>query len=366
MNKKWVLLYMSNPNWWRNRNVMGWAEIIMWNMISHIDKFDWYVIGTKQIISLLWYNFDKNNIRVFPINNIFTRSNIFLDLIFWVIYLIKWIIFGLKSKEYITVVYSSTTNFSDILPAKIISVLLWKPLITKYHISIYESISLTSIYKTFRSEKNWVIDSFIRWILAKITISILQSSDINICTCKYVAKQLENAGIWSSKIAVNYLWFDLNQINNTISSFWEQIKIYDFCYLWRIEKNKWVQDIVDLVEFYRNKWVNKNVIIIGDWTFLCEIKDKVLKLWLSSNFNFVGFISWNEKYKFLLQSKIFIAPSYAKEWFGMTIFEAAYAGCQVIAYNNEIFNEVYQNISNIHLVKKWIWSWEMYSIIENI
>ncbi len=333
-----ILLVMSNANGWRNPTVFGGAEIKTVSIINKIDKFYWYVILPYPLYNIFSKTFSSNHLHYLPLKTLFLKTNVIKDLLQGLVYTWKCVVIGWRNRKSFDLVYSATTNFSDIFPAKIISLIIGKPYIVKYHISIYDEPKTTRIYRNFREEKNSVPDSFIRAVLARVTIIFLKQAKKNLVVCKYLGKQLENCGIEKSKIKLNYNGLDFKQIVKVREK--NIKKKYDICFIGRIEKNKGMQDLVDVVKELKNKKQDISAIIIGDGSFLEELRSFVKENSLEENIMIAGFLG-DERYRLLQQSNVFVSPTYAKEGFGLTLLEALFFGIPIIAYTHPVLEEVF-------------------------
>ncbi|MFZ2072732.1 MAG: glycosyltransferase family 4 protein [Minisyncoccia bacterium] len=351
--RKSILVFIANPNGWRNPNTFGGGEGITIKVLLQIDEFDWYVITTNQLLNSikqdkeLFNCIKRNNVFVFPIPLLFFKTNILGDIIQGISYLFKSIRIAYSLKSKIDLVYSSTNNFIDIFPASIVKNIFNKKLIIKYHISLYSHRDFISIFKNYIKEKNGFFDSVIRALLARITLFMFSSATKIICVSEHLRSQLLKCGIKKSKLVTNHNGVDFIYLKQFIHKY---KKKYDFCYIGRIEKNKGISDLINLVDnLIKRSSLSPNLIIIGDGTFLDKAKLLVKQKKLEKNITFTGYIG-EERYKILQQSKIFVNPTYALEGFGLTILESLYFDIPVISYTNFVFNDIFRRSRNAILI----------------
>jgi glycosyltransferase involved in cell wall biosynthesis len=345
--KKGVLMVMSNANGWRNPKVFGGAEIKTTSIINKIEEIDWYVILPYQLYNVFANKFSASQLYYLPMKTLFSETNVVKDLLQGLVYTWKCVAVGWKNRTNFDLIYSSTTNFSDIFPAKIISLITGKPYIVKYHISIYNEPRTLRIYRNFREEKNSRLDSFIRAVLARITIIFLKQAKKNLVVCKYLGKQLEDCGIKKDKIELNYNGLDFKEMEKFRVNNVE--KKFDICFIGRIEKNKGLLDLINVIKDLKNEKKDISAVIIGDGVFLKELKNKISAKKLENNISVKGFLG-NERYLLLQQSNIFVSPTYAKEGFGLTLLEALFFNVPIIAYTHPVFEEVFDCFEAVKLI----------------
>jgi glycosyltransferase involved in cell wall biosynthesis len=349
-----------NPNGWRKSTVYGGAEKNMLLLAEKLKIINWKIVMIDQL-----FNKIKNrpqHIEYFLLKKPFeTNSNPVYDIFLGLLFLWKTILVGIKNKHEYSVVYASTTNFSDIFPAYLISIICKKKLVTKYQISIYEGKSLSEIYKVYRLEKNGLFDSMLRSLLAKTTLLILNRCDLIICISNYLKTQLELCGISKELIKVNYYGIDFDELKKYKK---DHKKVYDFCYIGRIEKNKGVDDLMKFTLDLKKDTPSINGIIIGDGTYIEEIKTMSTKYGLDKNITFTGFLD-EKRYEYLQRSKVFINPTRAKEGFGLTLLEASYFQLPVICYKNPILEEVYDGFKNIIFIDDYKYIKPTYELLSS-
>lgn len=346
-NRKGILMIMSNANGWRNPKVFGGAEIKTTSIINKIEEVDWYIILPYQLYDVFSQRFFASQLHYLPMKTLFSETDVIKDLLQGLVYTYRCVMAGWKKRNNFDLIYSSTTNFSDIFPAKIISLVTGKPYIVKYHISIYDEPRTLRIYRNFREEKNSRLDSFIRAVLARITIIFLKQAKKNLVVCKYLGKQLEDCGIKKDKIELNYNGLDFEEMEKFRVENIE--KKFDICFIGRIEKNKGLLDLINAVKDLKNKKPDIAAVIIGDGVFLEELKNKISAKGLENNISVKGFLG-TERYLLLQQSSIFVSPTYAKEGFGLTLLEALFFNVPIVAYTHPVFEEVFDRYEAVKLI----------------
>ena len=145
MEKKGILMVMSNANGWRNPKVYGGAEVTTILLMKKIEDFDWYIILPYPLYDM--FSSSSGQLHYLPIRTLFSKTNIMGDLLQGLIYTWRSVLVGWKNRKRFNLIYSATTNFSDIFPVKIISLITHKPYVVKYHISIYNEAKISRIYR---------------------------------------------------------------------------------------------------------------------------------------------------------------------------------------------------------------------------
>jgi len=347
--KKGILLVMSNANGWRKPSVFGGAEFNTTSIISKIVEIEWYVVLPYQLYNIFVTKFPEQQIHYIPIKTLFLKTNILKDIFQGLVYTWKCVFMAWKQRNDYDLVYSATTNFSDIFPTKIISLITQKPYIAKYHISIYDEPNPFKIYKNLREEKNSRTDSFIRALLARITILFLKNAKNVLVVCKYLGYQLESCGVPKDKIILNYNGVDFAMMGKYKDK--NLKKRYDLCYIGRIEKNKGLEDLIEVIHGFMLEGKEITAVLIGDGSFLEALRKMVKNYNLDNLVTITGFLG-PERFKFLQESRIFVSPTYAKEGFGLTLLEALYFGVPILAYSHPVFIEVFNQYNTITLIDK--------------
>ena len=101
---------------------------------------------------------------------------------------------------------------------------------------------------------------------------------------------------------------------------------YDLVFVGRFAAIKRVDDIVDAVSILVKKGTKIEVALIGDGPRKKLIEQKIKKLGLDKIFHIFGFLSANDKYSTLANSKIFSLPS-EREGFSLSTLEGMALGC---------------------------------------
>lgn len=111
-------------------------------------------------------------------------------------------------------------------------------------------------------------------------------------------------------------------------------KLYDACYVGRIEEGKGIKDLVECWKIVCRELPDSKLVIMGnlETSFGKKITDLSRKRKLEANIIFKGFVSDEEKIKIMKNSKLFIFPSYEEGW-SIAIMESIMAGLVPVMYD---------------------------------
>ena len=134
---------------------------------------------------------------------------------------------------------------------------------------------------------------------------------------------------------------------------------YDLVFVGRFAAIKRVGDIVKAVSLLTKSGMKLEVALIGDGPVRGLLEKEIENLDLRDSFHVKGFLSEDQKYRILADSKIFILPS-EREGFSLATLEAMAMGCVPIVsqphfrevfgvsdFVKDQFNGIYYNIGNI-------------------
>lgn len=183
---------------------------------------------------------------------------------------------------------------------------------------------------TFRSILYFMSQHFALILMKKYAdlVLVLNNNDKN---------HLEKLG-FDNKVSVVDMGVDIMQYQSIIS----QKKLYEACFVGRLHSQKGIFDLIKIWEkvIQDNQFASLAVIAGGS----NDVKNKFLyeieKAGLENNIIYFGFKTGSEKVKIIKQSKIFLLPSHYESW-AMTAVEGMAAGLPVVAYDLEIFKDIF-------------------------
>ena len=148
---------------------------------------------------------------------------------------------------------------------------------------------------------------------------------------------LISRGISSKKILTISGGVDIAKIQSASSNF-----LYDGCFVARFHPQKGVFDLLRVWSKVCKAIPYAKLAIIGHgdpwWTK--KVVREIEHLGLAKNCEIMGFLQESERNKILRASRVFLFPSY-NESFALSILEAMASGLPVIAYDLQVYRNVY-------------------------
>lgn len=117
----------------------------------------------------------------------------------------------------------------------------------------------------------------------------------------------------------------------------------------RITAKKGLDILIESFYKLSNEFSDLHLIIAGsdEENYSIKVNEWIMKYKLSEKITFTGLLSGKNKYSVLIDSEIFVLPSYSEN-FGMSVVEAMLCGIPVVISNGVgIFNEVNNNDAGI-------------------
>ena len=118
----------------------------------------------------------------------------------------------------------------------------------------------------------------------------------------------------------------------------------------RLKKYKGVQHLLKAMKILQSRDISTNLTIIGQGDYSHALKLLVGKLHLQDNVSFEGFISQEDKLRWLQKTSVAVFPS-AKEGWGLTVIEANCCGTPVVASDSDGLRDSVKNGETGILVK---------------
>ena len=189
---------------------------------------------------------------------------------------------------------------------------------------------------------------------------LLKNSDLIITTTKSYAEKSVNLKRFKHKIKVIPNGIDLNRFNKNEDK--EKIKMYYnipvqyrvILFVGVIEEYKGVEYLTKAFKKVLNHEKKCYLIIVGAGTLSKKLKEMTVKLKISDNVIFAGYVKDSALPYHYSASDIFVLPSISeKEGFGIVQLEAMACGKPVICTNLPGVNEVDKNeVASIHVPPK--------------
>ncbi|MEM3696425.1 MAG: glycosyltransferase family 4 protein [Candidatus Bathyarchaeia archaeon] len=170
---------------------------------------------------------------------------------------------------------------------------------------------------------------------------LVKKMDIIFSVSHYIKDLLIKMGIEKRRIYPVHIGVNFSFIQAVAQKFKDDKK-FDACFLGSIIPRKGVIDLIKAWKIVNRKKPNARVIIIGGGKgpYLGKVKELAKKMNLLKNIVFTGFVSEEEKYKLLAQSRVFVFPSYL-EGNPLVLCEAMACGLPVVVYDLPYYKENY-------------------------
>ena len=108
-------------------------------------------------------------------------------------------------------------------------------------------------------------------------------------------------------------------------------KRFDLAFCGRLHRSKGIYDLLEIVVCLRKKYADIRVVVVGGGLEEPLLRKEVERLGLEENVVLVGYVSEDEKIRYLKQSRVFVLPSHEEGW-GIVIGEAMACGLPVVVY----------------------------------
>jgi glycosyltransferase involved in cell wall biosynthesis len=260
-----------------------------------------------------------------------TRLEFFIRTLLLVFYL------PVLGAEYDTgVVYSTSEQMYDVLPGAFLKILYAK------RIAFASAVHwLPPLLFWKRKSSKWynslffMISERIGLIIAYLTTdSLLPVSNATYNDMVY-------AGLVNDNTTVVKCGVNLSEVTAIASKYIE--KKYDGVFMKRLQSVKGIFDLIDIWSLVCSSNNNAKLEIIGSGIDEEEAKHMTTTQKLDANIKFEGVIyDFEEKYKIISQSKLFLLPSYEENW-AIVIGEALATGVPVICYDLKELREVWED-----------------------
>ena len=138
------------------------------------------------------------------------------------------------------------------------------------------------------------------------------------------------------RVKVVYGGLDFSAIDPVV----ECPKKFDAVFVGRNHPQKGIEDLILAWKRVCSQKNDASLVILGETESFRDVREKFANLGLAENVHFGGFLSAREKYETVKAAKLLVFPSHY-ESFGMVALEALACGVPVIAYNLEIYKDIY-------------------------
>jgi glycosyltransferase involved in cell wall biosynthesis len=140
----------------------------------------------------------------------------------------------------------------------------------------------------------------------------------------------------SNQVLVTYGALDLEGMDSVN----RDVKEFDAIFVGRAHPQKGVDDLILAWKEVNKVTPQAKLVIVGERNTFTAVQEKIKALGLDKDIIFAGFLSGPEKYNMIKKSKLLVFPSHY-ESFGMVALEALACGVPVVAYDLDIYKEIY-------------------------
>ena len=237
-------------------------------------------------------------------------------------------------KSTIKVAFMRTANFFDINKYDIIAS------VSPYPMDLILALKLARKYKKpltiyiHHIPPGILIHPFKRGFIRVLLNTLYISTVISLLDHLEIPIFLDNPNTLNKprlKVYPNLIAIQKNNVDKIQES---EIK-YDICYIGRIENHKGVEDIINVVKILKQTYSMAPKVILagkGKDRYVAGITKIITEMGLYDNIILKGYVSEDEKYHLLLNSKVFLFLSYEEGW-SISVMEAASIGTPIVAYS---------------------------------
>ncbi len=245
-------------------------------------------------------------------------------------------------------IYSSSDFLMDTLPAFLLKLRNRK---AKWIVCVFLIVpSLFRDYsKGYSRNNDFSLPSFTRVIYffsQRITLFLTSRWAYKILVLNKIDKEylVKNRAIAESRITVVSGGVDYNRLKSLGDL---NTETYDAVFLGRMHPQKGIFDLIKIWKLVCNQKPKAQLLIIagGLASFAEKVNALIAENNLRDNINLAGFRQGDKKFELLKSSKIFLCPSYY-ESFAIVIAEAMACGLPVVAYNLDIYQDIYGDYIN--------------------
>jgi len=259
---------------------------------------------------------------------------------------------GLKADFIITTKETRFTNVIYIYLKRIFKSFFLKMKLNKGDILFGTSDSLPDTIPIFILKKRnrhipWIQkfyhfipgDRRISHLSQRLSIRFIRKfSDLTIIGNNSLKNEFLSSGFRKEQIAVSYPGINLD----ILESIKPDKKRYDCVFMGQLRPQKGIFDIINIWHLVSSSKTNAKLAIIGSGrdAIVKKVRDLIKLNKLENNIDLLGYIPGNKVFSIIKASKLFISPSH-EEGFGIAPLEAQACGLPVIAWDLNIYNEIF-------------------------
>ena len=299
----------------------------------NLENYKVKVITTYVGNELYWKNFKNIQIIIIPQSSFEQKApRLMIPLIY--LFRVLPVILNLirLSRNQRVVLYSSSNFLSDILPPYILK--LFRPRV-KWITRVYHLISPPM------QRKGKKIINLLSYAGDALSLQLIKRSDLVLVLNEFTLNNIISRGFSNDKVDILGAGIDISFID---SIKYEGPKIYEAMFVGRIDPNKGISDILEIVIGIRRTLPNIKVAIVGggEKEAVNWLNAKIDEYGLKDAVKYLGYIPLKEDViKIMKSSNIFLFTDHEAGW-GLAVTEAMACGIPVIGYALEIFGNVYK------------------------
>jgi len=224
--------------------------------------------------------------------------------------------------------------------------------------SVLDLVIFPWILKNFNKKIKWVIVfdnivplvdpgnrivKFLAWMFFQLSLILLRKADCIFAISKDLKDYLSHKGFNEEKIILTGNAVENDLIKKAAKG--EKYKI-DALFVGRINETKGIYDILKVLEIVIKKYPNFQLAFMGSGDEITEnqFRNRIIKMNLEKNIQFLGFKVGIEKFKIMKSSKTFWFLSKSKsESFGQALLEAVCCGIPSLVYDLVPYRNIYKN-----------------------
>lgn len=239
------------------------------------------------------------------------------------------------------IIYSTNNMVFDVIPALRIKLKKGR------RVRWVSLVHMLPPFPPWKRKKSKILDSILHFINEIGSLWLVNLfADILLAVSQTTARKLKNIGINMKKVYPVECGVNYNKIRKIAGKV--RNKRYDAVSVKRLQTVKGIFDLIEIWEIVVRTKPSAKLLLIGDGADRQEAKQMVIQKGLDRNIQFTGAIyDFEEKFKKVAESRLFLMPSYEENW-GIVVGEAMAAGTPVIAYGLQELIDVWKD--NIVLV----------------
>lgn len=244
-----------------------------------------------------------------------------------------------------SLVYSTNEQLYDVIPGLVLKIksLLKKNSSIKWGVVVH----WLPPYMFWTRKESTLLNSLFFLISERLSLyTACLFADTLFAVSDSTKRQIERdilARFFINKVKVVYCGVDLDLINGFRKDFDKVEKKYDAVFMKRLQAVKGVFDLVSIWKQVVKKKPTAKLLIIGSGPDEQLLREKINEQGLNANIILAGpVLDMKEKYQNIIQSKVFILPSYEENW-AIVIGEAIASGVPVVTYDLSELQSVWKD-----------------------